>query len=74
MFLRVSSHYVQVSSDLSIIDLDVPFNLIFSISGAINAYATLVVLAIVTWQDLIITVPMLYLSISLQVILDNTLS
>nr|POE64122.1 abc transporter c family member 10 [Quercus suber] len=56
----------RVSSDLSIIDLDVPFNLIFSISGAINAYATLVVLAIVTWQDLIITIPMLYLSISLQ--------
>ena len=74
MFLRVSSHNVQVSSDLSIIDLDVPFNLIFSISGAINAYATLVVLAIVTWQDLIITVPMLYLSISLQVILDSILS
>ena len=74
MFLRVSSHYVQVSSDLSIIDLDVPFNLIFSISGAINAYATLVVLAIVTWQDLIITIPMLYLSISLQVILDSILS
>ncbi|KAM4076205.1 hypothetical protein ACJW30_12G045300 [Castanea mollissima] len=56
----------RVSSDLSIIDLDVPFNLIFSISGAINAYATLVILAIVTWQDLIITIPMLYLSISLQ--------
>nr|POE96161.1 abc transporter c family member 10 [Quercus suber] len=56
----------RVSSDLSIIDLDVPFSLIISISGAVNACGTLVVLAIVTWQDLIVTIPMLCLTISLQ--------
>ena len=64
---------MQVSSDLSIIDLDVPFSLIISVSGAVNACGTLVVLAIVTWQDLIVTIPMLCLTISLQVILDNVL-
>ncbi|KAK9994664.1 hypothetical protein SO802_024367 [Lithocarpus litseifolius] len=39
----------QVSSDLSIIDLDVPFSLNFTVSSFINAYSILVVLAVVTW-------------------------
>ena len=41
---------MQVSSDLSIIDLDVPFSLKFYVSSAINGYSDLVVLAVVTWQ------------------------
>ncbi|KAK7846632.1 abc transporter c family member 10 [Quercus suber] len=40
----------RVSSDLSIIDLDVPFSLKFYVSSAINGYSALVVLAVVTWQ------------------------
>ena len=60
-------HYVLVSSDLSIIDLDVPFNLNFSVLSFINAYSILVVLAIVSWQVLFVTVPFVYVAISLQV-------
>lgn len=58
---------MQVSSDLSIVDLDVPFSLIFSISAMMNAYSNLVVLAVVTWQVLFVSIPMVYLTIRLQV-------
>jgi len=74
MFLCAFCHYVQVSSDLSIIDLDVPFGLIFSVSSTINACSALVVLAVVTWQVLFVSVPMIYLAISMQVILQEVLS
>ncbi|KAI3842626.1 hypothetical protein MKX03_027290 [Papaver bracteatum] len=40
----------RVSSDLSIIDLDLPFALLFSLTTAINAYSILGVLAVITWQ------------------------
>ncbi|KAK8921665.1 ABC transporter C family member 10 [Platanthera zijinensis] len=40
----------RVSSDLSIVDLDVPFSLIFSISATLNAYSNLGILAVLTWQ------------------------
>ena len=58
---------MQVSSDLSIIDLDVPFSLIFSVSSYINAYSILVVLAVVTWQVLFVAIPFVYVVIRLQV-------
>ena len=58
---------MQVSSDLSIIDLDVPFSLNFSVSSFINAYSILVVLAVVTWQVLFVAVPFVYVVIRLQV-------
>jgi ABC-type multidrug transport system fused ATPase/permease subunit len=56
----------RVSSDLSIIDLDVPFAFIFSISASLNAYSNLGVLAVVTWQVLFVSVPMIVLAIRLQ--------
>ncbi|KAM3729895.1 hypothetical protein ACB098_12G045500 [Castanea mollissima] len=56
----------RVSSDLSIIDLDVPFSLNFSVSSFINAYSILVVLAVVTWQVLLVTIPFVYVVIRLQ--------
>ena len=58
---------MQVSSDLSIVDLDVPFSFMFSISASLNAYSNLGVLAVVTWQVLFIAVPMIVLAIRLQV-------
>lgn len=57
----------QVSSDSSIVDLDVPFSLIFSISATMNAYSNLGVLAVITWQTLFVSIPMIYLTIRLQV-------
>ncbi|KAK9147331.1 hypothetical protein Scep_006088 [Stephania cephalantha] len=56
----------RVSADLSIVDLDVPFNLAFSVAATMNTYANLGVLAVVTWQVLFVSVPMVYFAISLQ--------
>ncbi|KAM0944472.1 putative ABC-type xenobiotic transporter [Dioscorea sansibarensis] len=50
----------RVSSDLSIVDLDVPFSLIFSISATLNVYSNLGVLAVVTPQILFVTLPVIY--------------
>ncbi|KAK9157713.1 hypothetical protein Scep_004287 [Stephania cephalantha] len=55
-----------VSADLSIVDLDVPLNLAFSVAATMNTYANLGVLAVVTWQVLFVSVPMVYFAISLQ--------
>ena len=64
---------MQVSSDLSIIDLDIPFAFMFSASAGINAYSNLGVLAVVTWQVLFVSVPMIVLAIRLQVILCGSI-
>ncbi|CAO2821258.1 unnamed protein product [Amaranthus hypochondriacus] len=56
----------RLSSDLSIVDLDVPFSLLLSIAVTINAYANLVVLAVFTWQVLFVSIPVIYMIIQLQ--------
>ncbi|KAE8808532.1 ABC transporter C family member 10 [Hordeum vulgare] len=56
----------RVSSDLSIVDLDVPFAFVFSLGASLNAYSNLGVLAAVTWQVLFVSVPMIVLAIRLQ--------
>ncbi|KAH8492055.1 hypothetical protein H0E87_021591 [Populus deltoides] len=56
----------RVASDLSIVDLDVPFSLIFAVGATTNAYSNLGVLAVVTWQVLFVSIPMVYLAIRLQ--------
>ncbi|KAF5929902.1 hypothetical protein HYC85_000059 [Camellia sinensis] len=61
----------RASADLSIVDLDVPFGFIYSVVSIINTYANLVVMAVVTWQVLFISIPMIYLAILLQVNLGD---
>jgi len=56
----------RVSSDLSIVDLDVPFGLMFAAGASLNAYSNLGVLAVVTWQVLFVIVPMMVLALRLQ--------
>ncbi|KAK3219737.1 hypothetical protein Dsin_013707 [Dipteronia sinensis] len=56
----------RVSSDLSIVDLDVPFNLIFAVGATTNCYASLGVLAVVVWQVLFVSIPMICAAILLQ--------
>ncbi|CAN6360624.1 unnamed protein product [Urochloa humidicola] len=56
----------RVSSDLSIIDLDVPLVFMFTSSASLNAYSNLGVLAVVAWQVLFVSVPMIVLAITLQ--------
>ncbi|XP_059667168.1 ABC transporter C family member 10-like [Cornus florida] len=56
----------RVSSDLSIVDLDLPFSLVFTVGSTTNAYANLGVLAVVTWPVLFVSIPMIFLAIRLQ--------
>ncbi|XP_010228010.1 ABC transporter C family member 10 isoform X2 [Brachypodium distachyon] len=56
----------RVSSDLSIVDLDVPFGFMFCLSASLNAYSNLGVLAVVTWEVLFVSLPMIVLAIQLQ--------
>lgn len=39
----------------------------FSLSATMNAYGQLGVLAVITWQVLFVSVPMVYLTLRLQV-------
>ncbi|KAK8940108.1 ABC transporter C family member 10 [Platanthera guangdongensis] len=56
----------EVSADLSIVDLDVPFALTFCFSATLNVYSNVAVLSVVTWQVLIVAIPLLYLTLRLQ--------
>ncbi|KAI8030603.1 ABC transporter C family member 10 [Camellia lanceoleosa] len=56
----------RVSSDLSIVDLDVPFSFIFCVGATTNAYSNLAVLAVVTWPVLFVSLPMVLFAIRIQ--------
>ncbi|XP_058206082.1 ABC transporter C family member 10 [Rhododendron vialii] len=56
----------RVSSDLSIVDLDVPFSFVYSVGTTTQTYANLTVLAVITWQVLFVSIPMVYFAILLQ--------
>ncbi|KAI3981302.1 hypothetical protein MKX01_004566 [Papaver californicum] len=57
---------LRVSSDLSILDLDVPFGVVVAVSSTSTVYANLAVLSVITWQLLFVSVPMLFLAVCLQ--------
>jgi hypothetical protein len=59
---------MQVSLDLNILDLDIPFAFMFSLAASLNAYSNLGVLAVVKWEVLLVSVPMVVLATRLQVI------
>ncbi|XP_024641721.1 ABC transporter C family member 10 isoform X2 [Medicago truncatula] len=56
----------RVSSDLSIMDLDIPFSLTFAVGTTMNFYSSLAVLGVATWQVLIVAIPMVYVTVRLQ--------
>ncbi|RVX04077.1 ABC transporter C family member 10 [Vitis vinifera] len=56
----------RVSSDLSVVDLDVAFKFSFSVGAAINTYASFGVLAILAWELVFVILPTIYLSILIQ--------
>ncbi|XP_076896904.1 ABC transporter C family member 10-like [Bidens hawaiensis] len=56
----------RVSVDLSIIDLDIPFNFIFAIAATTNFYTNTGVLIFVTWQVLFVSIPLIYVALRLQ--------
>lgn len=53
---------------MSIVDLDVPFSFVYSVGTTTQTYANLTVLAVITWQVLFVSIPMVYFAILLQVI------
>lgn len=48
-------------------DLDIPFILSFTMVGVIYLCSNLTVLAIASWQVLVVSLPMVYAAIRLQV-------
>ncbi|RZC52714.1 hypothetical protein C5167_021143 [Papaver somniferum] len=56
----------RVSSDLSIVDLDLAYNLIFVIMITANTYITLGLLTVITWQLVFVCIPMVLSVIYLQ--------
>ncbi|XP_057969287.1 ABC transporter C family member 10-like [Malania oleifera] len=56
----------RVSSDFSIIDLDLPLQLTAAVGTTMTSCSNFVVLAALTWQALFVIIPMLYLVMLLQ--------
>lgn len=58
---------MQISSDLSIMDMDVAFAFGFSMAASTNALSNLGVNAFVTWQIMFVVIPLLFVMRRLQV-------
>ena len=58
----------QVSTDMSMLDVDMPFCFSFVVSGTFELLGILIVIAVITWEILIFAIPMLYIVQKLQVI------
>ncbi|GKV40109.1 hypothetical protein SLEP1_g47780, partial [Rubroshorea leprosula] len=56
----------RVSSDLSIIDLEIAIKSVIAVGSTMNAYLMLAVLGILAWPVVFVIIPTVYLSILLQ--------
>ncbi|KAL6619883.1 hypothetical protein ACP70R_035022 [Stipagrostis hirtigluma subsp. patula] len=56
----------RASSDLSVLDFDIPYTMTFVISGTIEVAATLVIMAMVTWQIVLVAVPVVMVLLYIQ--------
>ncbi|KAG2625123.1 hypothetical protein PVAP13_3KG195427 [Panicum virgatum] len=56
----------RASSDLSILDFDVPYTMTFVISGTIEVVATIVIMIMVTWQVVLVVVPVVIVLLYIQ--------
>ncbi|KAK3429403.1 hypothetical protein EUGRSUZ_E00827 [Eucalyptus grandis] len=56
----------RVSSDLSIIDVDVAFQLTLALGSTMNTYSNFLILAFLTWPVLFVIIPMIYLTLIIQ--------
>ncbi|KAF0926592.1 hypothetical protein E2562_026903 [Oryza meyeriana var. granulata] len=56
----------RASSDLSILDFDIPFSMTFVISGSIEIAATIAIMILVTWQLVLIAVPVIVALLYIQ--------
>lgn len=60
---------LQASSDMSILDFDIPYSISFVLAGGVEAAMVIIVMATVTWQVLIVATPVTILMIYIQVTL-----
>jgi hypothetical protein len=58
---------VQASSDLSILDFDIPYSMAFVAAGGIEVVTTVLVMGAVTWQVLVVAIPVTITMIYVQV-------
>lgn len=58
---------MQASSDLSILDFDIPFSFIFVANGAMDLLVVIVIVASVTWEVLLVAIPAIIASTYVQV-------
>jgi hypothetical protein len=58
---------LQASSDLSILDFDIPHSILFALSVAIEILVIICIMVSVTWQVLIVAAPAMVASILIQV-------
>lgn len=56
-----------MSSDLNIIDIDVAFRMTIAIGSTMNTYFSFLILIFLTWEVVFVIVPMIYLTIIIQV-------
>ncbi|XP_072965650.1 ABC transporter C family member 8-like isoform X1 [Typha angustifolia] len=56
----------RASSDMSILDFDIPYALAFVLSGSIEIAASIIVMVTVTWQVLIVAVPAIIIILRIQ--------
>jgi ATP-binding cassette subfamily C (CFTR/MRP) protein 2 len=56
---------------MSVIDIDVACRLSIVLVSTMTAYSTYVILAILTWPVLFVIIPMVYLTVLLQVLQNN---
>ncbi|KAJ9706102.1 hypothetical protein PVL29_001594 [Vitis rotundifolia] len=56
----------RVSSDLSVVDLDMAFKFTFAVGAAVTTYASFGVLVILAWELVLVILPTIYLSILIQ--------
>ncbi|KAL3738257.1 hypothetical protein ACJRO7_019738 [Eucalyptus globulus] len=56
----------RVSSDLSIVDINVAFKLTLAFGSTMNAYSSFLILAFLTWPVLFVVIPMIYLTLIIQ--------
>ncbi|KAJ4782163.1 ABC transporter C family member 8 [Rhynchospora pubera] len=56
----------RASSDLSILDFDIPYSIAFVVTGSIEVAVIIMIMSTVTWQVLIIAIPVLIILIYIQ--------
>ena len=57
----------QASSDLSVVDFDIPYATAYALTGAIEVVTTIIIMATVTWQVLIVAIPVTLVAMYVQV-------